>query len=128
MSETGSLIDRALKYLATAELLVERGDYESCVSRAYYAMFFCAQAALLTKNLSYSSHKGVISGFGEHFVKTGIFPKDLGKELNRAFDRRQMADYESRFVINKEKAEESVTHCRTFLRRICEHLKEQGLL
>ena len=46
---------------------------------------------LLIKNLSFSSHKGVISAFGEHFVKTDIFPKEMGRELNRAFEKRQIA-------------------------------------
>ena len=61
---------------------------------------------LLTKNLSFSSHKGVISAFGEHFVKTGIFPKEMGRELNRAFEKRQLGDYEYTFVISRTEAEE----------------------
>ena len=59
---------------------------------------------MLTKNLGYSSHKAVISGFGEQFVKVGVFPKELGRELNRAFAKRQLAEYESSFVISKEDA------------------------
>ncbi|MEX2706693.1 MAG: HEPN domain-containing protein [Candidatus Freyrarchaeum guaymaensis] len=55
------------------------GDYDSCVSRCYYAMFFLAEAVLLTKGLRASSHKGVISLFGKHFVKTGIFEKGIGQ-------------------------------------------------
>ena len=55
------------------------GDYDSCASRCYYAMFSIAQAALLTKGLRASSHKGVISLFGEHFVKTGVFERPHGK-------------------------------------------------
>ncbi len=80
MKEISSLIERAQKYLKSAEILLEEGDYESSVSRTYYAMFYSAQAVLLTKNMSFSSHKGVISAFGEHFVKTGIFPKEMGKD------------------------------------------------
>ncbi len=94
MKEIESLIQRALKYLRSAEILLKEGDYESSVSRAYYAMFYSAQAMLLTKNLSFSSHKGVISSFGEHFIKTGIFQKEMGRELNRAFEKRQIGDYE----------------------------------
>ena len=56
-------------------------------------MFFMAEAALLTKNLCASSHKGVISLFGEHFIKTGIFDRDLGKTLNDAYDKRLIGDY-----------------------------------
>jgi len=57
-------------------------------------MFFAAQAALLTKNITYSSHRGVLSAFGEFFVKSGIFPKEMGRNLNRAFEKRQLGDYE----------------------------------
>ena len=60
-----SLVEKAKKYLRSAEILLKEGDYESSVSRTYYAMFYCAQAMLLTKNLSFSSHKGVISAFGD---------------------------------------------------------------
>jgi len=85
MNEIASLLKRAKKYLESAELLLEAEDYESSVSRTSYAMVFSAQATLLKTNLSFSSHRGVISAFGEHFIKTGIFPRDMGRELNRAF-------------------------------------------
>ena len=102
MKEVKALIDRAVRYLKSAEILLQDEDYESCVSRTYYAMFYAAQAALLTKNLSFSSHKGVISAFGEHFVKTGIFNREIGRELNRAFEKRQIGDYEYTFVISRD--------------------------
>ena len=92
MTEVASLIERARKYLKSAEMLTDEQDYESSVSRAYYAMFYAAEAALLTKGLSFSSHKAVISAFGEHFVKSDIFPREMGRELNRAFAKRHLGD------------------------------------
>ena len=97
--EVESLIQRATRYLKSAELLLKEGDYESSVSRTYYAMFYAVQAVLLTRDLSFSSHKGVISAFGKHFVQTDIFPREMGRELNRAFEKRQMGDYEYTFVM-----------------------------
>ncbi|MFQ6126342.1 MAG: HEPN domain-containing protein [Candidatus Heimdallarchaeota archaeon] len=73
MNEIASLLQRASRYLKSAELLLGSGDYESSVSRTYYAMYYSAQAMLLARNLSYSSHRSVISAFGEYFIKTGIF-------------------------------------------------------
>jgi len=72
MREAASLIERAKKYLKSSRMLLVAGDYESSVSRAYYAMFYSAEAVLLTKDLSFSSHRGVISAFGEYFVKNDI--------------------------------------------------------
>jgi len=128
MKEIKSLVEKAKKYLRSAEILLKEGDYESSVSRTYYAMFYCAQAMLLTKNLSFSSHKGVISAFGEHFVKTGVFPKEMGRELNRAFEKRQLGDYEYTFVISKREAEEMLESGKKFVNEIVQHLKEKKIL
>lgn len=105
MTEIPSLIQRAEKYLRSAELLLGGEDYESSVSRAYYAMFYSAEALLLTEKRAFPSHAGVISAFGKHFVKTGIMPREMGREFNRAFEKRQLGDYEYTFVIRREEAE-----------------------
>ena len=85
MSRIQSLIEKARRYLRSTELLIQDGDYDSAVSRAYYAMFYAAEAALLKKEMTFSSHKAVISAFGQYFVKTGIFEKRMGRDLNIIF-------------------------------------------
>jgi len=87
-------------------------------------MFYSAQAALLTKNLSFSSHKGVISAFGGHFVKTGVFPKEMGRELNRAFEKRQVGDYEYTFVISEEEARQMLQSGKEFVDAIAQWLRK----
>ena len=117
-----SLIERARKYIQSAGMLLESGDYESSVSRAYYAMFFSAEAALLCKDLSSSSHGGVLSTFGEHFVKPGIFPKAMGRALNRAYGKRQLDDYEHRFVISRKDAQEVLKDAISFVDEVARYL------
>ena len=128
MKEIASLVQKPRRYLSSADLLLREGDYESSVSRTYYAMFYCAQGMLLTKELSFSSHKGVLSAFGTHFVKTNVVPKEMGTELNRAFQRRQMGDYGHTFVISREEAEEMLASGRQFVDRIVEYLTERDLV
>ncbi|MCP4259559.1 MAG: HEPN domain-containing protein [Planctomycetes bacterium] len=122
MKETSALIQKAQRYLKSAELLLKDGDSESSVSRTYYAMFYAAEAVLLTKTLSFSSHKGVISAFGEHFIKTDIFPREMGRELNRAFEKRQIGDYEYTFVISEEEAEQMLQSGKEFVNTITRFL------
>jgi uncharacterized protein (UPF0332 family) len=114
MSQVPALIAKARRYLRSAELLLRDGDYESSVSRSYYAMFYSAEAALLTKDLTYSSHKGVIAAFGEQFIKTDVLPRGLGRELNRAFEMRQLGDYESTPVVSDEDARELLAQGKEF--------------
>jgi uncharacterized protein (UPF0332 family) len=104
MNEMNDFISKAEKFLETANLTLNSGDYDSCVSRCYYAMFIITEAVLLTKDLKASSHKGVISLFGEHFVKSGIFDRSFGRELNDAFDKRLIGDYGVGFNATEEDA------------------------
>ena len=123
MKEIDSMIDRSERYIKSAGLRIGDGDYESAVSRVYNAMFYSVEALLLTKDLSFSSHKSVISAFGEHFVKRGIFPKDFRKALTRAFQKRQFSDYEFTFVISKEEADEILAQGKDFISSIVKYLK-----
>lgn len=128
MKEIQSLIERAEKYIKSAELLLENEDHESCVSRIYYAMFYASQAVLLTKNLSYSSHKGTLSAFGQHFVKTGIFAKAMSKSLHLAFEKRTLGDYSHTFLIRKEEADELMKQGKSFVEQIAEYLNNLNLI
>jgi len=50
----------------------------------------------------------------------------MGRELNRAFEKRQLADYEYTFVISKEEAEEILLNGKKFVENITKHLKKKG--
>ncbi|MCD6507945.1 HEPN domain-containing protein [Candidatus Poribacteria bacterium] len=122
MKEIRDFIEKAERFLITAEYALNIGDYDSCVSRCYYAMFFVAEASLLTKGLTASSHKGVIGLFGEHFVKAGIFDRDLGKALNDAYDKRLVGDYGVGFTIAKEEAMDLLEMARNFVQTLKNYL------
>ena len=123
MTEIKDFIDKAEKFLITAEKALRIEDYDSCASRCYYAMFFMAEAALLTNNLTASSHKGVISLFGEHFVKTKILDRNLGKALNDAYDKRIVGDYGVGFSVTKEEAQDLLETAQDFVQKLKNYLK-----
>jgi len=123
MKEMKYFVEKADKFLKTAEQALNIGDYDSRVSRCYYAMSFMAEAALLTKNLSASSHKGVISLFGEHFIKAGIFDRGLGKALNDAYDKRLIGDYGIGFIVTEEEAKDTLETAENFVQTLKSYLK-----
>ena len=108
MEEIDELLKRAHHALISAKLLFEDKDYDSAVSRAYYAMFYAAEAVLFSKGLDFHSHKGVISLFGEHFVKSDIFPKELGRKLSKVYEKRLNGDYGFTFHLSEEEAKEVI--------------------
>ena len=126
MKEIRDFIEKAEKFLNTAERALDIGDYDSCVSRSYYAMFFMAEAELLARNLTASSHKGVISLFGKHLIKAGIFERDLGKALNDAYDKRLTGDYGVGFVVTEGEAKDLLEKARIFVQKLKNHLEKQG--
>ena len=118
MSQIQALIEKARRYLKSAELLIQDGDYDSAVSRSYYAMFYSAQAALLKKEMTFTSHKAVISAFGQYFVKTGIFDKRMGRDLNVIFGERQLGDYEFNFSISEDDARQALGTAQKFVDQV----------
>ena len=123
MSQIQSLVEKARRYLRSADLLIQDGDYDSAVSRSYYAMFYSAEAALLKKKMTFTSHKAVISAFGQYFVKTGTFDKQLGRDLNIVFGERQLGDYESNSSISEDNARHTFERARGFVDQVAEWLK-----
>lgn len=123
MKEIKDFIKKATKFLKTAESAMNIGDYDSCVSRSYYAMFFMAEAALMTESLSASSHKGVISLFGEHFIKTGIFDKEMGKALVDAYNKRLVGDYGIGSIVTEEEARELLESAQNFVQKLKNYLE-----
>lgn len=92
----GLLLARARQYIDTADLVRTHGDYDSAVSRLYYAMFYCAEALLLTRGLTFSKHQAVIAAFGRQFARTKLLPSELHNWLLDAFAGRQRSEYDVR--------------------------------
>jgi uncharacterized protein (UPF0332 family) len=69
-----ALLDKATTDRRSAQILAVASDFDSAASRRYYAVFYCARAALLATGRTYSKHQGVLSGFGAHLAKTGPLP------------------------------------------------------
>ena len=50
--ELHAMLDKAERHVASAQLLHAQGDYNSAISRLYYAMFYCAEALLTAEGLA----------------------------------------------------------------------------
>ncbi len=79
------MLQKAERSLDAAWTLLDEGNYEFSSSRSYYSAFYSIQALLLTKNITYSKHSGVIAGFSEHFIRNGVFPAQYAKYICRLF-------------------------------------------
>ena len=94
--EQQKLIQKAKESLLASQVLSERKLYNFAGSRAYYTMFYIAEAFLWEKGLSFSSHSAVISAFGREIAKTGIVPVEFHRYLIDAQDKRTSETITSR--------------------------------
>ena len=124
--DISDFIQKARESLEVAEDLFKSKHYDFSASRAYYAMFYSAETVLLTKDLSFSTHKAVISSFGKEFIKTKLFPSKLHKYIRDAFKLRQLGDYGSPGSISKEKSQILIEQAKEFIDTIEEYLRSKG--
>ena len=94
-------------------------------SRAYYAMFYAATAALLHEGKQFAKHSAVIAEFNRIFVQQGVFDAGMFKALQRAFDLRSEGDYEL-LPVSREEAQSATDAAALFVDRIRQHLRERG--
>lgn len=92
-SEQKKLINKAKESLLASQILAENKLYNFAGARAYYTMFYIAEAFLWAKEMSFSSHSAVISAFGRQIAKTGIVPVEFHRYLIDAQDKRTQGDY-----------------------------------
>ncbi len=124
--ETRTLIlyrlERAKESLDEANILIERGHANTFVNRLYYACFYAVSALLLTRGLSSAKHSGVLSYFNRHFIKEGIFEKELGRYINEAFELRQQEDYREYTNLNLDQIDPYIEKAENFIKTLKEYL------
>jgi uncharacterized protein (UPF0332 family) len=117
-------LEKAFERLKVAEKLLRDNDYEDAISRAYYAMYHAARAALAAENISPKTHEGVVSEFGRKFVLAGIFPKELGKNLADAKASRETYEYSVTATVDEAEAEVILLNARKFVKAVKKYLEE----
>lgn len=114
--QTAKLLDKAARAIQAAEGLLNLTHVDYAAGRAYYAMFFTAQALLSEKGLRSRRHTGIQALFGEHFAKPGRMDQKYHRWLINAFERRLEGDYGIELTIVPEEARELIEQAREFLR------------
>lgn len=90
---TDDRLARSRRELEAAEVLETSGFHTQAVSRAYFAAFYAAEAAISMVGETRRSHSGLISAFIRIVVKDRGLDAEAGTLLRALFQRRLEADY-----------------------------------
>jgi uncharacterized protein (UPF0332 family) len=113
--ESEKLLVKASRALRAAGLLLRDGAPDFAAGRAYYAMFYAAEAALTQRDLQFRKHSGVHAAFGEHLAKPGLLDPRLHRWLLNAFDKRILGDYSYEMDVDEGAAREMIEQAREFV-------------
>jgi uncharacterized protein (UPF0332 family) len=117
------LLDKAFDAIEAAEMLVEAGKSDISAGRAYYAMFYVAEALLNEKGLQFGKHSAVHAAFGEQYAKARIFDPKFHRWLLDSFDKRLEGDYGVEADIGRDVAVNMINQAREFLEAAQMYLK-----
>jgi uncharacterized protein (UPF0332 family) len=126
--QVAKYLTRARQALSAGELSLAHGDFITTINRAYYAIFYSANALLATEGLERSKHSDVIAAFRQHFIKTGLIEAEYSEVYGAVMEDRAEGDYDLEFEPGAEQATRDLERARRFLARVEHALHEMGIL
>ena len=112
-------LSAAEKTLSASRLLLEHDHVREAASRAYYAMFYAAHAALNWSGVDIPrTHNGTITVFERECIHTGAVSPRMIQLLRDANRLRRSSDYELFVSVNEDAVASVVEGARDFLEEI----------
>jgi uncharacterized protein (UPF0332 family) len=123
-AEAEALMAKARHALEVAGRLLDSEDFGEAAGRAYYAIFYAAQALLKTHGIEVIKHSSVASVLGREFVKTGRLEPRFQRIIIKARRVREVADYSIFDIVSESTARSTVEDARSFILEIERLLNE----
>lgn len=114
-NESRRLLSKAARAIRAAEALVQADEADFAAGRAYYAMFYAAEALLFERGLQFRKHSAVHSAIGEHLVRPGLLDARFHRFVLDAFDVRIQADYGVDAFISNDEARALILQAEEFV-------------
>ena len=124
--EVAALLEKAASSRRAAALLAGQDYLDFAASRAYYALFYVAEALLLAEGFFFSSHAAVIAGFGKTFAKSQRLDPRFHRYLIDAQDTRNLGDYGVGTGVSRAQMDELLAWADEFLAVAQAFLQEQA--
>lgn len=114
-------LELAAANLRSADILLEAEEYRSANNRVYYAIFQAINAVHALAGDAYKRHKDAIANFNKNYVKTEIFPREMGRKISEAEEIRHASDYDDFYIASKEETTRQVAAAREFITMVSQY-------
>jgi len=115
---TDDLLGRARDALTEARDLFKLGHHSTAVSRAYYATYYAASAALNEAGTEAKSHRGTHDRFFRTYVRDGPLSREMSTIPADLQEDRIEADYAAAPAVSSADAEEALARAETFVEAV----------
>lgn len=112
--------------LKSAKILLAAEEYKGSNNRAYYSIFYAINAIHALNGKSYKRHKDAISNFNKDYVKTEIFPREMGRKIGEAEEIRHASDYDDFYIASLEEAQRQVAVADEFIQLVENYCMERS--
>ena len=120
--EAEKLLAKASRAIAAAKLLLQARDADFAAGRAYYAMFYVAEALLAEKGRRFRRHSAVQAAYGDEFAKTAVLDPQFHRWLLDASDKRILGDYGVEAALSPDDVRTMLEHARAFWQAASQYL------
>ena len=111
--------------LKSARALFFIEDYKGANNRAYYSIFHAMNPVHAVSGKAYKRHKDAVANFNKDYVKTSVFPREMGRKIGQAEEIRHASDYDDFYIATREEAEEQIETGKQLLELIEEYIKRK---
>lgn len=118
-------IQSAKSDLKSAKILLDAEEYKAANNRAYYAIFHAINAVHALNEKAYKRHKDAVANFNKDYVKTEIFPREIGRKIGEAEEIRHASDYDDFYIASKEESERQVAVAAEFIQMVEKYCTEK---
>ena len=66
-----------------------------------------------------------MANFNKDYVKTSVFPREMGRKIGQAEEIRHVSDYDDFYIATREEAEEQIETGKQLLELIEEYIKRK---
>ena len=94
--------------LKSARALFFIEDYKGANNGAYYSIFHAINAVHAVSGKAYKRHKDAVANFNKDYVKTSVFPREMGRKIGQAEEICHASDYDDFYIASKEESERQI--------------------
>ena len=122
-SEIQHFLNLADESHEAAKVMIDNGIIRFSAAQSYYTIFYLAQAMLLSRRLTFSSHSAVVAAYGREFARTRLLDPKFHRYIIDAQERRQVGHYgDEHEEVTEEQALESFQWAGEFMEAVKAYL------